>query len=108
MDGIWLFKHGGLEVWHIGSPYRCYMPYVESHIAEISDDEKKVDERTLPRKYARCRFCGVRFVAKVEESTGNDYELCKACRNQQGLFTDEELTRLQIDSSSHPERTRDH
>lgn len=104
MEGLWLFKVGGLEVWHYGTDKRCYMPYVVPHIITDADIPEKRDGRRLPRSYGRCHHCGVRFNRPYGEVlTGEAYDLCKSCRNQQGLFSDDEITELKNSIPGHPE-----
>ena len=108
MEGLWVFREQ-LEVWHFGTDRRCRMSYVE-HAIVTAPRERKADGRRLPRRYGRCRLCSVRFALPVtEEGIPKDHQdLCKSCRNQQGLFTDDEIPGVPADLSNEPERTRDH
>lgn len=82
------------EAWHVGSPARCRIehPPVGPTEAELAIPTKKVDQRTLPRRYVACAHCGVRFMRPGTEDPPKEKSLCKACRHQTELFTHDEIT----------------
>lgn len=103
MEGMWLFR-SRIEVWHSGTGQRCHMEYAPSHVVELPPISTKPDKRKLSRKYRRCAYCDSRFVIPRQEPASEDVQdLCKSCRNQQGLFTNDEIARLQDHVPADPE-----
>jgi hypothetical protein len=88
MAVLWVFKDR-LEVWHLDTEERCSMGYYTPADPVVPD--KKPDRRKIPRRYVKCRHCGIRF-AQPKQS---EEVLCKSCRNQQELFTHDEISGLE-------------
>lgn len=88
-----MFK-GEFEAWHVGSPIRCriHHPPAGPTEAELAIPEKRVDARTLPRRYVKCDHCGVRYMRPRTHNPPKGPHLCKACRHQMELFTHDEIT----------------
>lgn len=89
---LWVFKDR-LEMWHDGTESRCVVMFTAPTVEPPPIPEEKPDSRRLPRRYANCRQCGVRFM-KSRNGIAIQEDLCKACRNQQELFTHDEITQL--------------
>lgn len=98
MTWLWVFPTQ-FESWHEGTSFRCLVdhPPPTPPIDQTAVIEKRVDARTLPRRYVNCEQCGAKFSRRINMDNTEipeEPKVCKACRQQTELFTHDEITRL--------------